>query len=107
MQTFVEYRVRPVTRYAVTRYERQESDDGTTGSCASVVGKGEFDSEHVAYEVGYALAKDEHGRLGYPVGDERIQYPKPLNTDTTYVQPAALHEVRAQMPRDGLSRANG
>lgn len=75
MQTFVEYRVRPVTRYVVTRFERQESDDGNCGTCASVAEKGEFDNTKIAYEVGYALAKDEHRRLGYPPGDDRIRYP--------------------------------
>jgi len=70
---FVEYKVRPVTRYVVTRYSA--SDDMTSGS-SSV--QGEFDSEHVAYEVGYALCKAEHERLGYPVGDMRIQYPEKI-----------------------------
>lgn len=76
MQTFVEYRVRPVTRYVVTRFERQESDDGRSGTCANCVEKGEFDNAKTAYEVGYALAKDEHGRLGYLPDDPRIQYPE-------------------------------
>ena len=67
----VEYRVRPVTRYIVTRYY---ADDSASGSEY----KGEYDSPHIAYEVGYALAKEEHQRLGYPIGDERIQYPRPV-----------------------------
>ena len=65
----VEYRVRPVTRYIVTRFHQDELSGG-------VETKGEFDSPVVAYEVGYALAKEEHQRLGYPIADERIQYPK-------------------------------
>lgn len=65
----VEYRVRPVTRYIVTRFH--QCDDGT-----GVETKGEYANAQVAYEVGYALAKEEHQRLGYPIGDERIQYPK-------------------------------
>lgn len=65
----VEYRVRPVTRYIVTRFY----DDGAT-SGSSV--KGEYDSEEVAYQVGYALAKAEHQVRGYPVGDEQIIYPE-------------------------------
>lgn len=65
----VEYRVRPVTRYIVTRFYKDDQ-----GGCSEV--KGEFDSQEVAYQVGYALAKAEHQVLGYPVGDERIQYPE-------------------------------
>lgn len=67
----VEYRVRPVTRYIVTRFH----DDGQS---KGVETKGEFPSHEAAYEIGYALAKEEHQRLGYPIGDERIQYPAPL-----------------------------
>lgn len=32
----------------------------------------------IALEVGYAMAKHDHLRLGYDIADERIQYPKPL-----------------------------
>ncbi len=67
----IEYRVRPVTRYVVTRYH--ETDDGRTGGCET---RGEFDSEAVAHDVAYALCKAEHDTLGYPPGDERVQYPK-------------------------------
>lgn len=66
----VEYRVRPVTRYIVTRYHESENTGGSEF-------KGEFDSHQVAYAVGYALAQEEHLRLGYPLGDERIMYPEP------------------------------
>lgn len=66
----VEYRVRPVTRYIVTRYHEGEK---AIGECEF---KGEFDSHQVAYAVGYALAQEEHLRLGYPLGDERIKYPE-------------------------------
>lgn len=69
----VEYRVRPVTRYIVTRFYSNDAD--RSAGCET---KGEFDSPTVAYEVGYALAKDEHQRLGYPLGDERIKYPTPV-----------------------------
>lgn len=66
----VEYRVRPVTRYIVTRFYDGSPDEPSGSTC-----KGEFDSPDVAYQVGYALTKEEHQRLGYPVGDERIKYP--------------------------------
>lgn len=68
--TKVEYRVRPITRYVVTRYFEDESRSGSDP-------KGEFDNSLIAYEVAYALCKDEHQRLGWPPGDERIQYPDP------------------------------
>jgi hypothetical protein len=64
-----EYKVRTVTRYVVTRYHE---GDGCVGSDT----KGEFDNGQVAYQVAYALAKEEHQRLGYPPGDMRIIYPE-------------------------------
>lgn len=66
----IEYRVVPVTRYIVTRYH--ENDDRSGG----VETRGEYDNEHIAYEVGYALCKAEHDGLGWPIADERIQYPE-------------------------------
>lgn len=74
--TSVQYRVRPVTRYIVTRHEWQTSDDGLCGSCGATTEKGEFDNARIAFEVGTALAKDEHQRLGYPPDDPRVQYPE-------------------------------
>jgi hypothetical protein len=67
----IEYRLRPVTRYVVTRYEDQL--EAGTGGIRTL---GEYDNEGVAYEVGYALCRAEHERLGWPVGDERILYPQ-------------------------------
>jgi len=66
----IEYKVRPVTRYVVTRYE--ELDNGGGAGC---IGKGEFDNAEIAYQVAYALAKEEHQSFGFPPGDERIIYP--------------------------------
>ncbi len=76
----VEYKVREVTRFVVTRWhaaEQSEDETGKTypGSVGSEV-KGEFDNADVAYQVAYALCRDEHERLGYPLGDERVQYPE-------------------------------
>lgn len=68
----IEYRVRPVTRYIVTRFHRN-----ATNTVGGSVGKGEFDNPETAYAVAYALAREEHERLGYPPGDDRIQYPAP------------------------------
>ena len=68
----IEYRVRPVTRYIVTRYE-----DGGDGP--SIRERGEYDNAETAHAVGYALAKAEHERLGFPPGDMRIIYPEPYH----------------------------
>lgn len=65
----IEYSIRPVTRYAVHRYEQDER-----GAASST--RGEYDNMGIAYEVGYALCKAEHDKLGYPPADERIQYPQ-------------------------------
>ncbi len=64
----IEYRVKPINRFIVTRFESSEQG----GSVRQV---GEYSSPEVAYEVAYALAKAEHERLGWPVDDERIKYP--------------------------------
>lgn len=66
----IEYRVREVKRYHVTRYYQGHSSEG------GVETKGEYDNPDVAHEVAYALCKAEHDRLGFPLDDERIQYPK-------------------------------
>ena len=71
----IEYRVRPVTRYVVTRYQ-------SVDSCGSVETRGEFDNEQSAYDVAYALCKTDHERIGWPVGDDRVKYPPPLRTPT-------------------------
>ncbi|MDX0615138.1 hypothetical protein GOD03_11650 [Sinorhizobium medicae] len=72
----IEYRVRPVTRFIVTRFESVGHPNGReSGGCDS---KGEFDNFDTAYQVGYALCRDEHQRLGWPIGDQRIKYPEPL-----------------------------
>lgn len=76
MSKSVEYRVRPVTRYVITRFESEQLATGA-GCCGSE-GLGEFDNERNAYRVGYALCKAEHEQLGYPPGDPRIKYPDPI-----------------------------
>ena len=82
----VEYRVRPHVRYVVTRYE--ESDDGNTGSCSE---RGEYGNNEIAFEVAYALCKAEHERLGYPLGDERIQYPLRVEGHRATLFPEPFH----------------
>lgn len=71
MSDKIEYRVRMVPRYIVTRYA--EADGSET--------RGQYDNSDVAYEVAYALCKAEHDRLGLLPGDERLQYPKPYEQD--------------------------
>lgn len=61
----IEYRVRPVTRYIVTRFETGED-------CGGVEQCGEFANEDLAYDVAHALAFKEREDLGWPPGDERI-----------------------------------
>lgn len=67
----IEYRVKPVTRYIVTRFERDGSGAGSVGSC----GTGEFENAATAYQVAYALARADHERKGWGLADPRIQYP--------------------------------
>lgn len=80
---YIEYRIKQVDRYIITRYEETPTShngpaenfgENRVGK-SSTVGKGEYDNADLAYEVGYALCKAEHNRLGYPIDDGRIQYP--------------------------------
>lgn len=66
----IEYKVRKVTKFIVTRYE--ENDSGNVGSSTQ---HGEFDNEETAYAVGYALAQADQTRLEIPLGDTRIMFP--------------------------------
>lgn len=57
MTKTVEYRVRPVTRYHVTRFENEDYEDGRcSGGCESL---GEFDNESHAFKVADALLLHE------------------------------------------------
>lgn len=78
MNTKIEYRVRPVTRYFVTRYESAADNAESNAPNSRSTQHGEFDNFETAYAVGYALCKQEHERLGYPLDDMRIQYPRQL-----------------------------
>lgn len=72
----VEYRVREIKRYIVTRHETNVSGGKEVTGSTSDVGSGQFDNFDTAYQVGCALAAFEHGQLGYGLDDNRIQYPK-------------------------------
>lgn len=74
----IEYQVRLVTRYIVTRFESSNSEGGA-GHCGSAV-KGEYENADVAYEVAYALAKADQERLNIPCDDMRVIFPKHPNT---------------------------
>lgn len=79
LSTYVDYRVRPVTRWVVTRYSRQCNSAGM-GTAGASEQRGEYGNYATAFEVANALCKMEHETLGYPPGDERISYP-PLHPD--------------------------
>jgi len=74
----VEYRVREVKRWIVTRFESSDHihEDGRRSYSGGSASLGEFENEMGAYNVAYTLCKEEHGRLGWPVGDGRIKYPE-------------------------------
>ena len=70
----VEYRVKEIKRYIVTRFEREyiPGNQNEKSGCEQL---GEYPNWDNAYSVAYALCKAEHTRLGYEPGDMRIQYP--------------------------------
>lgn len=65
----VEYRIIEKPRYIVIRYE-----EGHGGK--SVSERGTYDNPDIAWEVAYALCRQDHERMGYGPDDERIQYPR-------------------------------
>lgn len=84
----IEYRVRKVERYIVTRWYSVERSNATNdGGCEE---RGEFDHADTAYEVAYALARNEHQQHGWPVGDERIQYPVHPTNDAVFCDPNGI-----------------
>lgn len=93
----IEYSIRPVTRYAVHRYEQDER-----GAASST--RGEYDNMGTAYEVGYALCKAEHDKLGYPADDPRVQYPQlvdgvRMNTDANIIPGPVRQRVATELDR--------
>ena len=81
----IEYKVRPITRFVVTRYETSGPDEHGRGTGGSDT-KGEYDNHIIAHEVAYALCKAEHQRLGWPIDDDRIQYPQVLDPNGNAVK---------------------
>lgn len=64
----IEYRVKRVERYIVTRSEQSENS-------GSVVQRGFYESPQIAYEVAYALCRAEHERSGEDPGSMNFIYP--------------------------------
>lgn len=74
MTELIEYRVRPVTRYIVTRFEEGIAHKPGAPSGPSSRQHGEYENEDTAYSVATALAFKEREDLGWPPGDERMQF---------------------------------
>lgn len=66
----VEYRVRPVTRYIVTRYD---------GAGSTQIG--EYPSVETAHSVGYAMCEAERIKAGEPLDSPAFVYPGAVRTD--------------------------
>lgn len=67
----IEYRVREIKRYIVTRFDGG-SEDVPAQSCTQI---GEYASGETAYQVGYAMCRQEHIKSGEPVGSINFIYP--------------------------------
>lgn len=71
----LEYRVKPVTRYVITRYYAIENESGDCSGSTET--RGEYDNADVAWEVAYSLCEREHRLMGplSPENEHRIKYP--------------------------------
>lgn len=94
----IEYRVKRVERFIVTRFE--EDANATSGSSRQI-GK-EFDNFDTAYEVGYALAKQEKDRLGLLPGDDGVIFPS-ASLDDARGFGRALETYRSANPEIGIA----
>ena len=70
----IEYRVRRVERFIVTRFEREDGPNVQAAQSSRQIGR-EFDNFETAYEVATALARAEQERLGLPPGDGGVIFP--------------------------------
>lgn len=64
----IEYRVRPVTRFVVTRFE-------SDGGMASSTSCGEFDREEAALRVGFAAAKMDQEEFRFDHNRAKVIFP--------------------------------
>lgn len=72
MTKCVEYRVKTTSRYIITRFV----SEGGCDEASSVVGRGEYASPHIAFEIAYALAEQERRAMGLPPGSDRVIFPE-------------------------------
>ncbi len=68
----VEYQVKELTRYTVTRWYSEAGPTGDGGGC---IGYGEFDNANQAYEVATSMASNECLVNGWAIDDERMKFP--------------------------------
>lgn len=89
----VEYRVKEVTRYVVTKFEADVEPEGYGSAGTQKVKQvsGEYPNWDMAYAVAYALCKADHQRLGYEPGDMRVQYPVSAPNGTEMELDPAFH----------------
>lgn len=89
----VEYRVKLVTRYVVTKFEADVEPEGYGSAGTQKVKQvsGEYPNWDMAYAVAYALCKADHQRLGYEPCDMRIQYPVSAPNGTEMSLDPAFH----------------
>lgn len=82
---FTEFKVRPVTRYIVTRYDGVKRANGTeSGSSPRQLGN-EFANADTAYEVAYALARQEAEHRHLPIDSMGVIYPRhPLQDQSAF-----------------------
>lgn len=97
----IEYRVRAVTRYIVTRFDSADHkhEDGRMTYSGGSETFGEFDNEMAAYKVARGLCKTEHADKGWPIGDGRIVYPEhPESLRDPISQKVPLQQAAAKLP---------
>ncbi len=76
--TQIEYRVREVRRFIVTKFETRVTEKDHPAGPMTMSGStniGEHASADMAYEIAYALCKADHDTLGWDIADPRIKYP--------------------------------
>jgi hypothetical protein len=96
----IEYRVRPVTRYIVTRFEMEQDDLARCSGGSS--SKGEFDREDVAEEIALALAHGEpEGRVLFGSGPIYTTVGMPRDLGGGLVAPA---DVQVSWTRERVIR---
>ena len=75
----VEFRIKPVLRFVVTRCETWNLPEGSKSAQPDdrrVAEQGTFDNPDQAWTVAYALCKQYHELIGWPMADPRITYPE-------------------------------